>query len=99
MKLYQLFDELQGHESNVAQTIRELSGGPLALVSSFESSIPNPPAPEPYKPTVPLAQSSLTSLPTHIYPGDDSETSDSELRFQEECSAFNEIQTSFQSIL
>lgn len=30
LKLYQLFDELQGHKSNVAHTLRELSGGPLA---------------------------------------------------------------------
>ncbi|XP_052622501.1 uncharacterized protein LOC128127835 [Lactuca sativa] len=83
LKLYQLFDELQGHESNVAQTIRELSGGPLTLVSSFDVTIPNPSAPEPYKPAVPLTRSSLTSLSTHIYPDDDSETSDSKLRFQQ----------------
>ena len=84
LKLYQLFDELQGHESNVAQTIRELPGGPLALVSSSESIIPNPLGPEPYKPMVPLPQPSSTSLPTHNYPDGDSETLDSELRFQQE---------------
>lgn len=33
-KLYQFIDELQGHESNVSQTLRQLSGGPLALVCS-----------------------------------------------------------------
>ena len=37
LKLYQLFDEIQGHESKIAQTIRELSGGPLAIVSSFDT--------------------------------------------------------------
>ncbi|XP_052621758.1 uncharacterized protein LOC128127334 [Lactuca sativa] len=84
LKLYQLFDELQGHESNVAQTIRELSGGPLTLVSSSESIIPNTLAPEPYKPMVPLPQQSPTSLPTHNYPNSDFETLNSELRFQQE---------------
>ncbi|CAI9270835.1 unnamed protein product [Lactuca saligna] len=39
LELYQLFDELQGHESNVAQTLRELSGGPLALNSTSSPSI------------------------------------------------------------
>lgn len=34
LKLYQLFDKLQGNESNIARTLRELSGGPLALISS-----------------------------------------------------------------
>lgn len=52
LKLYQLFDELQGHESNIVQTIRELSGGPLACVSSFEPTIPNLSTSDPCKPIV-----------------------------------------------
>lgn len=39
LTLFQLFDELQGHESNVAQTLREIFGRHLALVS-LTSNIP-----------------------------------------------------------
>lgn len=37
LTIFQLFDELQGHESNVAQTLRELSGGPLDLVRTINT--------------------------------------------------------------
>ena len=80
LKPYQLFNELQGHESNVAQMIRELSGGPLALVSSFESNISNSSTSDPFKPIVPFVQTSTPSLSTQTYPIDDSESMDSELR-------------------
>ncbi|XP_023770935.1 uncharacterized protein LOC111919603 [Lactuca sativa] len=50
LKLYQLFDELQGHESNVAQTIRELSGGPLALEFTLLSMKYKRPFNSSYKP-------------------------------------------------
>ena len=82
MKLYQIFDELQGHESIVAQTIRELFVGPVALVSSFESTIPSSSTSDPIKPIVPSVQTSAPTLPTQIYPVDDSEAIESELCFQ-----------------
>ena len=41
LMLYQLFDELQGHESNVAQTIRELSSDPSKpIIPYVQSSLP-----------------------------------------------------------
>ena len=84
LKLYQLFDELQGHESNVAETLRELSGSPIALVISFEPSVPNPSILDPLKSVVPPVQPSLPILSTQSYHIDgtfDSEVMDSELRF------------------
>lgn len=38
LNLFLLFDEIQGHETNAAKTLRGLFGGPLALVSTI-----NPP--------------------------------------------------------
>ncbi|XP_052622527.1 polygalacturonate 4-alpha-galacturonosyltransferase-like [Lactuca sativa] len=95
LKLYQLFDELQGHESNVAQTLREFSGGPIALVSSFDPHVSNPSASDPFKsviPTIPPIQPSPPTLPAsassnYQFDGDlDPEAMDSELRFQQEFS-------------
>lgn len=41
--------ELQGHESNVAQTLRELPGGSFALVSTVDPLIMNPIVSDPFK--------------------------------------------------
>lgn len=56
MKLYQLFEELQGHESNVAQLVRELTGGPLALVSHINPLIPAPSMSDPFKTIQPVSR-------------------------------------------
>lgn len=57
LKIYHLFDEIQGHESNVAQTLRELPGGSFALVSTVDPLIMNPIVSDPFKvipPTPPI---------------------------------------------
>nr|KAJ0197101.1 hypothetical protein LSAT_V11C700370380 [Lactuca sativa] len=84
---------LQRHESNVAQTLRELSGGPLALVSSFDPQVSNPSVSNPFKVFIPPITSVQPTppalhLPTNSnyqFDGDlDLEAMDSELRFQQE---------------
>ena len=90
LKLYQLFNEIQGHESNVAQTLRELTGGPLAPVSSYDPQTPNPAISDPFSDVIPSNPPFEPSLPTIPAPpnnyqstGDPiSEDVDSELRFQ-----------------
>lgn len=83
MKLYQLFDELQGREPDVTQPLRELSRGPLALVSFVKPPLPNPIVLDPFRgtPSVPLVQ------PTQYVPNppyvdkSDPEAVDFELHF------------------
>ena len=94
LNLYQFFDELQGHEYNITQTFKELSGGPLALVNSVNPLILNPyvldhfgvSAPIPFvQPTPPIAPAS----PILNYPFEenlDLDSTDFVLRFQHEFS-------------
>ena len=95
MKLYQLFDELQGHESNVAQTLYELTGGRLALVSSYDPQTPNLTVSDPFivvVPYIPPVQPSPPIIPAptntnYQSMGDlNPEEMDFELRFQQEFS-------------
>lgn len=67
LKLYQFFDELQGHECNVAQTLRELSGGPLALARSVNPLIPNLYVSDPYGIILPFQATRPFHL-AHIFP-------------------------------
>lgn len=83
MKLYKLFDELQGHECNFAQTLRELYRGHLTLVNSVNLLVPNPVVSDPFKstPSIPFVQ--LTQpIPDLPYEDNvDPEVTTSELHF------------------
>lgn len=96
MKLFQIFDEMQGHESNNSQMLRELSGGPLALVSSVNPLILNPSILDPFgsiphvpsaQPTPPIAPASL--VPNYLFEENlDPFFVDSELCFEHEFALF-----------
>ena len=53
LKLYQPFYELLAHDSNVTQTLQELTRGPIALISSYDPQTSNPIALDPLTTVVP----------------------------------------------
>ena len=89
LKLYQLFDELQGHESNVSQTLRQLSGGPISLVSTVNPLLPNLAVSNPFKVAAHAQSVSPVQpiLPVLKFPYEenfDPEAADVELPFQQQ---------------
>ena len=79
---------MQRHECNVAQTLRELFGSPLALGNSVIPLLPNPVVSDPFifVPSIPPIQpqpiSTIANFPCEEK--FDLEVVDSELRFQQE---------------
>lgn len=92
MKLYQLFDKVQCHESDVARILREMSGGPFALVSCVNLLILNPSMSDPFGTIPPISpvQQTIPTPPTppvlnHSFEENcDLDLVESELSFQQE---------------
>lgn len=67
LKLFQLLNEISGHESKFAQTLREYSGGPLALFIFVNPPLSNPSASDPFG-AIPPVEPTCPTPPVALVP-------------------------------